>query len=232
MKLSSSRTTFLAAIDNVFLHRLGQAVAFLDKGVEQLGDAFAVQAFIAHRPADDLPHALHLVEAREVHQHREAGEQLHPFGEAAEHGERAGDILVIIDAELVHVIALFGHFLIFEERRIFAFGHADGVEQVAVRRDVHRFHVRKRGQHHLDFGGLEHAAIFVVIAILHLDIGLGEEAEDLCQQVALMLADLLRPVAAILTQGNFLGQPVDLLLALPEIIGPGIFERLVRLAGF
>src|SRR3546814_8980926 len=40
----------LAAVDDVFLHRLGQAVAFLDEGVEQAGDAFAVQTFVADRP--------------------------------------------------------------------------------------------------------------------------------------------------------------------------------------
>src|SRR3712207_8401510 len=49
--------------------------------------------------------------------------------------------------------------------------------------DVHRLHVAERGQHHLHFGRLEHAAIFVVVAILHLYIGLGEEAEDLGQEV-------------------------------------------------
>src|SRR3546814_11572370 len=38
--------------------------------------------------------------------------------------------------------------------------------------------------------------------------------------------------SAILAQGHFFGHPVDLLLALPEIIGPGIFEGLVLLAGF
>src|SRR3546814_1653806 len=65
-----------------------------------------------------------------------------------------------------------------------------------------------------------------------LDIGLGEEAEDLRQQVAFVIGELLRPVAAILAQGHFFGHPVDLLLALPEIIGPGIFEGLVLLAGF
>jgi hypothetical protein len=71
-----------------------------------------------------------------------------------------------------------------------------------------------------------------VVAILHLDIGLGEEAENLRQQVAFMVADLLRPVAAILAQRHFLGNPMDLLLALPEIERPGIFEGLVGLAGF
>ena len=89
----------LADVDDVVVDRLGQAVAFLDEGVEQLDDAFAMQALVAHRPADDLAHALHLVEAREVHQHGEAGEQLQPLGEAAEHGERLGDVLVGVDAE-------------------------------------------------------------------------------------------------------------------------------------
>src|SRR3546814_6811202 len=65
---------FLAGVDDVFLHRLGQAAPFLGEGVEQLDDAFAVEAFVADRPADDLAHALHLVEAREVHQHRERSE--------------------------------------------------------------------------------------------------------------------------------------------------------------
>src|SRR3546814_4025533 len=103
---------------------------------------------------------------------------------------------------------------------------------VAVRGDVHRLHVGESGEHHLDLGRLEHAAVFVVVAILYLDIGLGEEEEDLRQQVALVIGELLRPVAAILAQGHFFGHPVDLLLALPEIIGPGIFEGLVLLAGF
>ena len=53
-----------------------------------------------------------------------------------------------------------------------------------MRRYVHGFHVAERREHHLDFGGLEHAAIFVVIAILHLDIGLGEETENLREQIA------------------------------------------------
>src|SRR3546814_5800461 len=71
---------------------------------------------------------------------------------------------------------------------------------MAVLRDMHGFHVAVRGQHHLDLGRLEHAAIFFVVAILHLDIGLGEEAENLREQIAFMVADLLRPVAAILAQ--------------------------------
>jgi hypothetical protein len=81
-------------------------------------------------------------------------------------------------------------------------------------------------------GRLEHAAVFLMIAVLHLHIGLGEEAEDLREQVALMLRNLLRPVTAILAQRHFLGHPVDLLLPFPEVVGPGIFEGLVGLAGF
>src|SRR3546814_5406339 len=65
--------------------RLGVAIALAHEFVEQPHDPFAVQALVAHAPADDLAHALHLVEAREIHQHGEAGEQLHPFGRSEEH---------------------------------------------------------------------------------------------------------------------------------------------------
>ena len=181
---------------------------------------------------DDLAHALHLVEAREVHQHREAGEQLEPLGEAAEHGQRARDILVGVDAERGEIIVLVLHLLILKEHAIFALGHADRVEQMAVGGDVDRLHVGEGGEHHLDLDRLEHAAIFLVVAILHLDVGLGEEAEDLGQQVALVIGQLLRPVAAILAERHFLRHPVDLLLALPEFVRPRIFERLVLVAGF
>src|SRR3546814_4155164 len=80
--------------------------------VEQLDDAFAVEAFVADRPADDLAHALHLVEAREVHQHREAGEELQALGKAAEHREGARDILVILDPEGAHIVVLGAHLVI------------------------------------------------------------------------------------------------------------------------
>ena len=61
------------------------------------------------------------------------------------------------------------------------------VSSRCVGRDVHGFHVGEGGEHHLDLGRLEHAAIFVVVAILHLDIGLREEAENLGEQVALVV---------------------------------------------
>jgi hypothetical protein len=40
--------------------------------------------FVAHRPGDNLAHALHLVEARKVQQDREAGEKLQALGEGEE----------------------------------------------------------------------------------------------------------------------------------------------------
>ncbi len=138
-----------------------------------------MQALVADAPRHDLAHALHLVEAREVHQHREAGEELQPLGEAAEHRQRLGDILVGVDAEGGEIIVLVLHLLILKEHAIFALGHADGVEQVRISGDVHRLHVGEGGEHHLDLDRLEDAAVFLVVAILHLDVGLGEEAEDL-----------------------------------------------------
>jgi len=192
----------------------------------------AQKALVADAPRHDLAHALHLVEAREVHQHREAGEQLQPLGKAAEHRERPGDIGIVVDAEGRHILVLVAHLLVVEEGAIFAFGHADRVEQVAVRSDMDRLHVAERGQHHLDLGRLEHPPVFLMIAVLHLDVGLGEEAEDLGEQVALVLGQLLRPVAAVLAQRHLLGHPVDLLLAFPEVERPRVFERLVGVGGF
>src|SRR3546814_5770673 len=94
----------LASVDDIFLDGLRETAALLGERVEELDDTLAVEAFVADRPADDLAHALHLVEAREVHQHCEAREKLKPFGEAAEHSERARDIFIAIDAEGVQIV--------------------------------------------------------------------------------------------------------------------------------
>src|SRR3546814_12339154 len=81
-----------------------------------------------------------------------------PLGEAAEHRQRARDILIGIDGEALEVIVLVLHLGIIEEGAVFALGHTDRVEQVAVRGDVHRLHVGESGEHHLDLGRIEHAA--------------------------------------------------------------------------
>ena len=62
-----------AAIDDIVLHRRRQFAGFTGIGVEQFDHAFAMQAFITNRPGNDLAHALHLVEAGEVHQHGKRG---------------------------------------------------------------------------------------------------------------------------------------------------------------
>ena len=220
----------LANIGDVVAHRLGQAAALLGESMEHLDDALAVQRFVADRPGDDLPHALHLVEARKVHQHGKAGEELHALGETAEHGQRARDVLVAVNAEVLHVVMLVLQLGVLEECAVFALGHADRVEQVRIGRDVHRLHVGEGGEHHLDFGRLENARVLLVVAVLHFHVGLREKAEDLREQVALVLGKLLRPVAAVLAQRHFLRQPVQLLLALPVVVGPGVLEWLVGLA--
>src|SRR3546814_1104571 len=69
----------LASVDDIFLDGLRETAALLGERVEELDDTLAVEAFVADRPADDLAHALHLVEAREVHQHCEAREKLKPL---------------------------------------------------------------------------------------------------------------------------------------------------------
>src|SRR3546814_2406053 len=56
-------------------------------------------------------------------------------------------------------------------------------------------------------------------------------SSDVCSSdlIALVIGQLLRPVTTILTQRHLFRHPVDLLLTLPEIEGPGIFEGLVLL---
>ena len=104
----------LANIGGVILHRPGQALKFLAEGVEHLDDASAMQALVVDRPGDDLTHALHLVELWEVHQYREAGEELGTLGEASEHRQRECDVLVIVDAEVQHAVMLLLHLGIIE----------------------------------------------------------------------------------------------------------------------
>jgi hypothetical protein len=145
----------------------------------------AVQGLVPHRPRHDLAHTLHLVHAREVHQHRKGCEQLQAFGEGAEHRDRTQDVSIRLDAELLHVVVLVLHLLVLGEGRELAIGHADGLKQQRVSRDVDRLHVGERGQHHLDFGRAENAAVALHVVVVHFHVGLREEAEDLRQQRAL-----------------------------------------------
>ena len=66
----------LAAVDNIVGHRLGDHAGLGIEGVIELNNTFAVQALIAHGPGHDLAHPLHLVEAREVHQHGKGRKEL------------------------------------------------------------------------------------------------------------------------------------------------------------
>src|SRR5204862_294953 len=81
--------------------------------------------------------------------------------------------------------------------------HADRVEQMAVGGDVDRLGRRERGQHHLHFGRLEDAAVVPHVAVVHLDVGLGEEAEDLRQQMAFRVGELVAPVLDVVGQPHF-----------------------------
>jgi hypothetical protein len=65
----------------------------------------------------------------------------------------------------------------------FGFRHADGFEQQCVGGDVDRLDVRERREHHLDLGRFENARIALHVIVVHFDVGLREEAEDLRQQV-------------------------------------------------
>ena len=92
---------------------------------------------------------------------------------------------------------------------------------------MHGLDVGERRQHHQHLGRLEYARVVLHVAVVHLDIGLGEEAEDLRQQVALGGGQVAVPVLHVVGERHLLGQPVDALLDQPGLIGPGIAERLV-----
>ena len=94
---------------------------------------------------------------------------------------------------------------------------------------MHGLHVRERGEHHLDLGRAEHLRVALEVVVLHLDVGLREEAEHLREQIALAVGEP-QPVLAVLAERDLLGQPVDLLLAAPELDRPRIPERLVARA--
>ena len=186
-----------------------------------------MQCLVAHRPGDDLPHPLHLVEAREVQQDRERSKQLQPLGERAERRQRLGDLVLAVHPEGLHVVVLVLHLLVFEEGRIFGLRHPDRVQQVAIRGDVDRLDVAERGQHHQHFSRLEHLAVVLHVAIVHLDVGLGEEAEDLRQQVLLRRGQVAVPVLDVVGQRHLFRQPVHALLRQPRLVSPRIAERLV-----
>ena len=200
---------------------------FLHEGAEQPDHGKAMQRFIAHRPAHDLAHALHLVEAREIHENREGSEKLQAFGEGTKGGQRLRDFGFVRNAEALHVIVLVLHLLVFEEGRVFDFRHADGIEQMAIGRDMHRFDVREGREHHQHFRRLEHLGIMLHVAIIHFHIRLGEEAENLRQQIAFGLREVLLPILHIIRERHFFRQPMDALLLQPGFIGPGVAEGLI-----
>jgi hypothetical protein len=63
--------------------------------------------------------------------------------------------------------------------------------------------------------------------IVHLDIGLGEEAEDLGQEISFRFRQVLVPVLDVVGERDLLGQPMDALLSEPSFIGPRVAEGLV-----
>ena len=183
------------------------------------------------RGGDDLAHALHLVEAWKVQQDGEAGEELQALGEGAEDGEGERDVLFGVAGEGLQIVVLVLHLLVAQEGRVLRLGHADGVEQVRIGGDVDGFHVGEGGQHHHHLGRLEHPRIVLHVAVVHLDVGLGEEAEDLGEQITFRNRQIAVPVLHVVGHRHLFRQPVDALLGQPGLVGPGIVERLVDVVG-
>ncbi len=186
-----------------------------------------MQRLVAGAPRHHLPHAFHFAPAREVQQNSEGSKQLQPLGERTEHGQRNRDVLFRANIELLHIVVLILHFFVLHEGRIFGLRHPDRIKQMAVGRDVNRLHVRKRRKHHLHFGGFKHLAVIFHVTVIHFDIRLREEAENLRQQILLRWREILFPVAHIVGQRNFFGQPMDALLHVPRLIRPWVGKGFV-----
>ena len=163
----------LGDVDDIVAHRLGDGAGLVVPGVIELGDAFAMQAFVAHRPGHDLAHAVHLVVAGEVQQHGEAGEQRHAFGEGAEHGQGARHVGAGADAEGVHVIGLGVHLVIVAEGLELGLRHAQGLQQQRIGVDMHRLHVGEGGHHHLHFQRLEDRDVALEVIVAHFHVATG-----------------------------------------------------------
>ena len=200
---------------------------FADEGAEEADRVFRMQGLVARRPGHDLPHPLHFAEAREVQQDGEARKKLDPFREGAEHRQRARDVLLRVRAELLHVVVFVAHRLVAHEGRILDFRHPDRVQQMAVGGDMHRLDIGECRQHHLHLGRLEDAGVMLHVAVVHLDIGLGEEAEDLGEQVPFGRREDAPPVGHVVGKRHLFRQPVDALLREPRIVSPRIAEGLV-----
>ncbi len=114
---------------------------FMHEYAEQADDGQTVQRFIPHGPGHNLPHALQLVEAREVQQNGEGRKKLKAFCKGTERCQRLGDLMLAVHGERLHVIVFILHFLILKECRIFRFGHAQRVQQIAVCRNMNGLNV-------------------------------------------------------------------------------------------
>ncbi len=122
---------------------------------------------------------------------------------------------------LQEVVFVF-HFFVFHEGGIFDLWHAERIEQVGIGGNVHRFHVCKRTEHHLNLNGAKDAGVMFHVTIIDLNIRLGKETENLGHQIFFGLGQGLFPVTNIFGQGHFLWQPVNALLGQPCFITPRI----------
>ena len=118
-----------AAIYNIISNGLSDASRFLCKCMIKLDHTLTMQALVPDRPGHNLPHAFHLIQTREIHQHGKRGKELQPFRKAAKHRDCAGNIRLGVNAKLLHIIMLIGHGFIFHKGRKLTIGHADCFEQ-------------------------------------------------------------------------------------------------------
>ena len=128
---------------------------------------------------------------------------------------------------------LLAHLLDLEEFVVGRIGQLEALEDVAVGLDVDGLEAREHREHATDLAIAEHLGQDVHIVVEHVDVGLGEQAEDVHQQIALLVCEAFRdrrPVLEVLAHGELARHPVDALLAIAHDLRPLVVEGLVGLA--
>ena len=197
---------------------------------EELRHGLGVERLVGDGPGDDLAHALHRAVSREVEQHDEGRKELHALGECREGGDLRGEVAAVL-GDFVEEVVLGGHGLVLQELVVDGLGEPDRLDEVRVGGDVHGLARGERREHHSDLGLTEAREVVVDVGARDVDVALGEEAQDLREEVALAVGELLAVVLDVLEHGHFGPEPVHLLGLHEGLVGPGVLEGLEAGAG-
>ena len=127
--------------------------------------------------------------------------ELHALGECREGGDLRGEVAAVL-GDFVEEVVLGGHGLVLQELVVDGLGEPDRLDEVRVGGDVHGLARGERREHHSDLGLTEAREVVVDVGARDVDVALGEEAQDLREEVALAIGELLAVVLDVLEHGT------------------------------